>query len=119
MRQFRDEAMGSPSRGGPGPARNSKSIRADEGLGNGQKTWRTGTTQGENRLPGFCGPVAHARPRQLVEGAEVGSESAFEWIVLSPPGAPDVALPIAGSRAGAIGTVNLEFANANEAALPG
>ena len=49
----------------------------------------------------------------------MGRESAFEWIVLSPPGTPDVALPIAGSRAGAIGVVNLEFATDNEAALAG
>lgn len=35
----------------------------------------------------------------------------FEYIVLSPPGTPDPSLPIAGSRAGAVGVVNLEFAS--------
>ena len=37
------------------------------------------------------------------------SRSAFDAVVCSLPGAPDPALPIAGSRAGAIGVLNLEF----------
>ncbi|HMM40682.1 MAG TPA: beta-ketoacyl synthase N-terminal-like domain-containing protein, partial [Thermomicrobiales bacterium] len=35
--------------------------------------------------------------------------SAFEILVCSPPGMPDPTLPIAGSRAGAIGILNLEL----------
>jgi acyl transferase domain-containing protein/NAD(P)H-dependent flavin oxidoreductase YrpB (nitropropane dioxygenase family)/NAD(P)-dependent dehydrogenase (short-subunit alcohol dehydrogenase family) len=34
----------------------------------------------------------------------------FEFIVMCPTGSPDAAVPIAGSRAGALGVVNLEFA---------
>ena len=41
----------------------------------------------------------------------MGAERDFDWIVLAPAGAPDARLPIAGSRAGAIGVLNLEFAD--------
>ncbi len=34
----------------------------------------------------------------------------FDFIVLTPAGVPDPSLAIAGSRAGAIGVLNLEFA---------
>ncbi len=37
------------------------------------------------------------------------SRSALDILVCSPPGSPDPALPIAGSRAGAVGVLNLEF----------
>jgi acyl transferase domain-containing protein/NAD(P)H-dependent flavin oxidoreductase YrpB (nitropropane dioxygenase family)/NAD(P)-dependent dehydrogenase (short-subunit alcohol dehydrogenase family)/acyl carrier protein len=42
---------------------------------------------------------------------------AFNFIVLSPGGPPDAALPIAGSRAGALGVLNLEFTTEAAAAL--
>jgi NAD(P)H-dependent flavin oxidoreductase YrpB (nitropropane dioxygenase family) len=41
----------------------------------------------------------------------------FDFIVVSPAGSPDAALAIAGSRAGALGVLNLEFANDHAAAL--
>ena len=41
----------------------------------------------------------------------------FGFIVVSPAGPPDAALAIAGSRAGALGVLNLEFTTAAEAAL--
>ena len=47
----------------------------------------------------------------------MGRESGFDWIVIGPAGAPDARLPIAGSRAGAIGVLNLEFATDEDAAL--
>ncbi len=34
----------------------------------------------------------------------------FQFVVLCPSGSPDATVPIAGSRAGALGVVNLEFA---------
>ncbi|HSD81215.1 MAG TPA: beta-ketoacyl synthase N-terminal-like domain-containing protein, partial [Solirubrobacteraceae bacterium] len=40
----------------------------------------------------------------------------FGFVVLSPPGPPDATLPIAGSRAGALGVLNLEFARDDAAA---
>ena len=39
-----------------------------------------------------------------------GWRSLFEFIVLSPTGSPDAAVPIAATRAGALGVVSLEFA---------
>ena len=36
-------------------------------------------------------------------------ERALDFLVLGPAGSPDATLPIAGSRAGALGVVNLEF----------
>ncbi len=39
----------------------------------------------------------------------MAAEFTFDWIVSSPAGAPDPSLAIAGSRAGAIGVVNLEY----------
>ena len=44
-----------------------------------------------------------------------GSE--FDTLVLTPPGAPDATLAIAASRAGAVGVLNLEFADDPGAAL--
>ena len=41
----------------------------------------------------------------------------FGFIAVSPAGPPDAALAIAGSRAGALGVLNLEFTTAAEAAL--
>jgi acyl transferase domain-containing protein/NAD(P)H-dependent flavin oxidoreductase YrpB (nitropropane dioxygenase family)/NADP-dependent 3-hydroxy acid dehydrogenase YdfG len=41
----------------------------------------------------------------------------FEFIVLCPTGSVDAAVPIAGSRAGALGIVNLEFATDLDAGL--
>ena len=41
----------------------------------------------------------------------------FEFIVLCPTGAPDAAVPIAGSRAGALGVVSLELATELDAGL--
>ena len=41
----------------------------------------------------------------------------FDFIVVSPAGRPDAALAIAGSRAGALGVLNLEFTTAAEAPL--
>ena len=41
----------------------------------------------------------------------------FDFIVVSPAGPPDATLAIAGSRAGALGVLNLEFTTAAEAAL--
>jgi NAD(P)H-dependent flavin oxidoreductase YrpB (nitropropane dioxygenase family) len=49
----------------------------------------------------------------------VSAELNFDWIVLSPAGTPDVRLPIAGSRAGAVGVLNLEFSTDHAAALAG
>src|SRR5271168_3260379 len=41
----------------------------------------------------------------------------FDFIVLSPTGSPDAAVPIAASRAGALGVVSFEFALDLDAAL--
>jgi hypothetical protein len=41
----------------------------------------------------------------------------FGFIVVSPAGSPDATLPIAASRAGALGVLNLEFAGECDAAL--
>jgi acyl transferase domain-containing protein len=41
----------------------------------------------------------------------------FDFIVLSPGGAPDATLAVAGSRAGALGVLNLEFVTDSERAL--
>src|SRR5829696_753157 len=43
-------------------------------------------------------------------GLPVGDAVGFDFIVCSPPGPPDAALAIAGSRAGALGVLDLEFA---------
>ncbi len=41
----------------------------------------------------------------------------FDFIILCPSGSPDATVPIAGSRAGALGLVNLEFAADLDAGL--
>ena len=68
----------------------------------------------EERRPGFpCAQLGTSR-----RGASRWRrESGFDWIVIGPAGAPDARLPIAGSRAGAIGVLNLEFATDEDAAL--
>ena len=47
----------------------------------------------------------------------MGRRSLFEFIVLCPTGSPDAAVPIAGSRAGALGVVSLELAADLDAGL--
>ena len=47
----------------------------------------------------------------------MAADTRFDWIVLSPGGTPDSRLAIAGSRAGAIGVLNLEFTTDADAAL--
>ena len=42
-------------------------------------------------------------------------EFAFDFLVLTPPGFPDASLAIAGSRAGAIGVLNLDALPPREA----
>ena len=41
---------------------------------------------------------------------DVDRQREFDFIVLSPPGPPDATVPIAASRAGALGVVDLQFA---------
>jgi acyl transferase domain-containing protein/NADP-dependent 3-hydroxy acid dehydrogenase YdfG len=48
----------------------------------------------------------------LKDQGQVALQSGLDLAVLSPGGRPDECLPIAGSRAGAIGVLNLEFATA-------
>src|SRR5271156_5588375 len=46
-----------------------------------------------------------------------GGRSLFDFITLCPSGSSDATVPIAGSRAGALGVVNLEFAADLDAGL--
>src|SRR5579875_1159110 len=55
-------------------------------------------------------------PFNGVKGLERG-RALFELIVLSPTGSPDATVPIAGSRAGALGVVSLELAADPQAGL--
>src|SRR5271157_303842 len=47
----------------------------------------------------------------------MSSRPELDFIALTPPGEPDPAIAIAASRAGAIGVLNLEFADKQDAAL--
>jgi acyl transferase domain-containing protein/NAD(P)H-dependent flavin oxidoreductase YrpB (nitropropane dioxygenase family) len=51
------------------------------------------------------------------DGSVFDRRLGFDFIVLSPAGAPDPALPIAGARAGALGVLNLEFCDDQAGAL--
>ncbi|WZO99323.1 SDR family NAD(P)-dependent oxidoreductase [Isosphaeraceae bacterium EP7] len=55
--------------------------------------------------------------RDVQKEGTLGDPADFDLIVLTPPGSPDPSLAIAGSRAGAIGVLNLEFADDPDAAL--
>src|SRR5262244_805973 len=62
--------------------------------------------------------VRRASCREGSQTVGTGAEgTGLELLVVSPPGTVDPAMAIAGSRAGAVGVLNLEFASDPSAAL--
>src|SRR5262245_2423956 len=58
---------------------------------------------------------ASAARRDANKETAVTNGADFDFVVLTPPGLPDPSLAIAGSRAGAIGVLNLEYTDDREA----
>ena len=77
--------------------------------------------QSPPQSPHFSDPRASQFPQSRRLSKELersdGGVGLFEFIVLCPTGAPDAAVPIAGSRAGALGVVSLELAADLDAGL--
>jgi hypothetical protein len=64
-----------------------------------------------------CGRSRDLKSEEVASSSRPDRPDELDFMVLSPGGAPDAALAVAGCRAGALGVLNLEFVPESERAL--